>query len=81
MRPLALAVSGSTSQRWREDGHGVSQRWLRGDLRVPTCFPFFVKRGKKCFSSEVLRLTETSKFKEKAEVVSPDDSSKKQSEL
>lgn len=41
---------------------------------------FFCEEGEKCFSSEVLRLSETSKFKEKVEMVLPDNSSKKQSE-
>lgn len=59
----------------------LDHRRLRGDLRIPTCFLFFCEEGKKCFSSEVLRLSETSKFKEKAEMVSPDDSSRKQAEL
>lgn len=30
--------------------------------------PFFCEEGKKCFSYEILRLSETSKFEEKAEM-------------
>lgn len=49
MRPLALAVSRSTFQRRGKMNVELAQRWLRGDLRVPTCFPFLVKRGKSTF--------------------------------
>lgn len=64
-----------------KDDMELALRWLRGDLSVLTCFPFFVKRGKKCFSYEILRLSETSKFEEKAEMELPDDSSRKETEL
>lgn len=43
--------------------------------------PFFCEEGKKCFSYEILRLSETSKFEEKAEMELPDDSSRKETEL
>lgn len=32
-----------------KDDMELALRWLRGDLSVLTCFPFFVKRGKSAF--------------------------------
>lgn len=65
----------------REDIHGVSPEVAQRGSQSSHLLPFFGEEGKKYFSSEVLRLSETSKFKEKAAMVSPDDSSRKQSEL
>lgn len=49
-RTSAMAGSRSTFQMSREDEHGVSpEMGSKGDLRVPTCFPFFVKREKNVF--------------------------------
>lgn len=81
MKPLTLAVPRRTFQRGREDEHGVSPQTAQRGSQSSHLLPFFCEEGKKCFSSEVLRLSETSKFKEKAEMVSPDDSSRKQAEL
>lgn len=80
-RSLSLAASRRTFQRLRKDEQGVGSE--TDSERTSECshlLPFFSEEGKKRFSSEVLRLSETSKFKEKVETVSPDDSSRKQSE-
>lgn len=55
-----------------------AQRWAQRGSESSHLLPFFCEQGQKCFSSEVLKLSETSKFKEKAEGVSPNDSSRKQ---
>lgn len=59
----------------------LAQRQAQRGSQRSHLLPFFSEEGKKCFSSEVLRLNETSKYKEKVKMVSPDDSSRKQSEL